>query len=112
MSVPHWLEKKRPGRRVEGLAACLLPFEADGKMAETAFRESVQRTGEAGLGCAGNMDTGYANYIEAHERTEVLRWTTETLGRGFRPSNRTSTTRLLRYLPTEVWRPAHPLVQP
>ena len=82
MSVPHWLERKRPGRRVEGLAACLLPFEADGKMAEAAFREAVQRTGEAGLGCAVNMDTGYANYIEAHERTEVLRWTTETLGSG------------------------------
>ncbi len=82
MSVPDWLEKKRPGRRVEGLAACLLPFEPDGKMAETAFREAVARTSEAGLGCAVNMDTGYANYIEAEERTAVLRWTTGTLGSG------------------------------
>ncbi|HCQ38836.1 MAG TPA: hypothetical protein DIV39_06745, partial [Verrucomicrobiales bacterium] len=26
MKVPDYLEKKRPGRHVEGLAACLLPF--------------------------------------------------------------------------------------
>ncbi|NIP92846.1 MAG: hypothetical protein GWO24_05020, partial [Akkermansiaceae bacterium] len=77
-----WLEKKRIGRKVEGLAACLLPFEADGSIAEKAFREAVARTGEAGLGCAVNMDTGYANYIEAGERTAVLTWTRETLGEG------------------------------
>ena len=82
MSVSDWIDKKQPGRRVEGLAACLLPFEDGGAMAERAFREAVERTEKAGLGCAVNMDTGYANYIEAAERTEVLRWTTETLGGG------------------------------
>ena len=82
MSVLDWIGKKRPGREVQGLAACLLPFEEDGAMAERAFREAVQRTETAGLGCAVNMDTGYANYLEAAERTEVLRWTTETLGEG------------------------------
>lgn len=82
MSVAEWVEKKRIGRKVEGLAACLLPFEQDGAIAEKAFREAVARTGEAGLGCAVNMDTGYANYISAEERTAVLKWTTETLGQG------------------------------
>ena len=82
MSVSDWISKKRPNRKVQGLAACLLPFEQDGAMAESAFRDAVGRTEAAGLGCAVNMDTGYANYIEAVERTAVLRWTTETLGRG------------------------------
>lgn len=82
MSIADWQAKKRPGRVVEGLAACLLPFEVEGAIAEGAFREAVARTEEAGLGCAVNMDTGYANYISAAERTAVLRWTTETLGSG------------------------------
>ena len=82
MSVGDWLGRKRTEREVEGLAACLLPFEVDGAIAEGAFREAVARTEAAGLGCAVNMDTGYANYIEAEERTAVLRWTRETLGEG------------------------------
>jgi 4-hydroxy-tetrahydrodipicolinate synthase len=82
MSVGDWVGKKRLGRKVEGLAACLLPFEQEGAIAESAFREAVARSEEAGLGCAVNMDTGYANYLEAVERTAVLRWTRETLGSG------------------------------
>ena len=84
MKVPDCLEKKRTGRHVEGLAACLLPFENNGDIAGPAFRDAVQRTAEAGLGCAVNMDTGYANYITPTERAEVLVWTTETLGIGKR----------------------------
>jgi len=64
------------------MAACLLPFEVDGSMAEGAFREAVGRTEAAGLGCAVNMDTGYANYLTAGERVEVLCWTREALGAG------------------------------
>lgn len=82
MKVPEYLENKRPGRRVKGLAACLLPFDDSGEIAGKAFREAVQRTAEAGLGCAVNMDTGYANYIAPSERTQVLKWTTTTLGSG------------------------------
>ena len=75
MRVTDWLGKKRTGRKVEGMAACLLPFEDEGAIAERAFREAVARTGEAGLGCAVNMDTGYANYLEPAERRSVLEWT-------------------------------------
>lgn len=82
MKVPDYLEKKRPGRHVEGLAACLLPFDDNGEIAGKAFREAIERTAEAGLGCAVNMDTGYANYIAPSERTEVLKWTIATLGGG------------------------------
>jgi dihydrodipicolinate synthase/N-acetylneuraminate lyase len=82
MRVTDWLGKKRTGRKVEGMAACLLPFEEEGSIAERAFREAVARTGEAGLGCAVNMDTGYANYLEPAERRAVLEWTRATLGEG------------------------------
>ena len=82
MKVADYLERKRPGRHVEGLAACLLPFEDNGEIAGKAFREAIERTAEAGLGCAVNMDTGYANYISPSERTEVLKWTIATLGDG------------------------------
>ena len=58
MKVPDYLEKKRPGRHLEGLAACLLPFDDNGEIAGKAFREAIERTAEAGLGCAVNMDTG------------------------------------------------------
>lgn len=51
-------------------------------MARTAFAEAVARTSQAGLTCAVNMDTGYANYLTDSERLEVLSWTREALGAG------------------------------
>jgi len=62
------------------MAACLLPFEEDGRIAQEAFQSAVRRTEEAGLQCAVNMDTGYANYLTDQERGEVLKWTREALG--------------------------------
>lgn len=82
MSIAERQSRRELGRPIEGIAACLLPFEEDGRIAEGAFREAVARTEEAGLGCAVNMDTGYANYLTAEERVEVLRWTRESLGAG------------------------------
>lgn len=70
------------GRKPQGMAACLLPYESDGAIAREAFEESVRRTTEAGLTCAVNMDTGYANYLSDEERGEVLRRTRQTLGEG------------------------------
>jgi len=67
-------------RKPEGMAACLLPSEEDGSIAREAFQEAVRRTEEAGLKCAVNMDTGYANYLTEEERLEVLTWTREALG--------------------------------
>ena len=71
-------------RKIEGLAAILLPFEEDGTIAEQAFKEALTRTHEAGLGCAVNMDTGYANYLTGEERRTVLGWTRDTLPDGTR----------------------------
>lgn len=75
MSLEHRHATKRFRRKITGYAACLLPFRADGSIAREAFEAAVARTTDAGLGCAVNMDTGYANYLTAAERTQVLGWT-------------------------------------
>lgn len=79
MSLEDRHHTKKFRRRVTGFAACLLPFEADGSMAEQAFCEAIERTTAAGLGCAVNMDTGYANYLTDAERRLVLGWTQSTV---------------------------------
>ncbi|MGJ8697429.1 MAG: dihydrodipicolinate synthase family protein [Verrucomicrobiaceae bacterium] len=80
MSILDRNERRVLNREVEGIAACLLPFEENGEIARKAFQESVVRTEEAGLKCAVNMDTGYANYLTEEERNEVLQLTREALG--------------------------------
>ncbi len=70
---------KKLGREATGYAACLLPFETDGSIARESFQAAVERTTAAGLGCAVNMDTGYANYLEPAERKLILELTRETI---------------------------------
>ncbi len=82
MSLETRHARKQFRRRPSGQAACLLPFEADGRIAFQAFAEAVARTEAAGLQCAVNMDTGYANYLTDAERREVLKITRDTLGAG------------------------------
>lgn len=82
MSIQSREQAKRYHRKVTGMAACLLPFEEDGRIARGAFEEAVGRTQAAGLGCAVNMDTGYANYLSDAERLLVLEWTRGVLGGG------------------------------
>ncbi len=79
MSLETRHAAKRFRRKITGYAACLLPFEADGSIARSAFQGAVARTTDAGLGCAVNMDTGYANYLTAAERTEILGLTKEVI---------------------------------
>lgn len=69
----------KPNRKTTGYAACLLPFEQDGSISRDAFQAAVERTTAAGLGCAVNMDTGYANYLEEAERKLILELTRETI---------------------------------
>ncbi len=84
MSTISNLQKlRKPGRTIEGHAAILLPFERDGSIAEAAYKEALLRTHDAGLGCAVNMDTGYANYLTPKERATMLNWAQKTLPNGF-----------------------------
>ena len=82
VSISSRNQERVLGRKPEGMAACLLPFEQDGRIAREAFEAAVCRTEEAGLKCAVNMDTGYANYLTDGERNDVLDWTRGALGDG------------------------------
>lgn len=79
MSLAARQSARKPNRNVTGYAACLLPFEADGSISSVSFQAAVDRTTTAGLGCAVNMDTGYANYLSPQERTLILELTRETI---------------------------------
>src|SRR5258705_8784635 len=82
MKIDALIEKRKLRRTVEGIAAALLPFEADGSVAVEAFQRHLVATQRAGLMNAVNMDTGYVNYLGDAEKCDVLRWTREALGQG------------------------------
>jgi 4-hydroxy-tetrahydrodipicolinate synthase len=80
MNIDHILQRVKPRRTVRGIAAALLPFEHDGRIAVDAFQQHLKATHQAGLMNAVNMDTGYVNYLSAEEKQQVLRWTRDALG--------------------------------
>lgn len=73
MTINGVLKRIQPGRRIEGISAVLLPFDSDGQIDFASFTGNVQRTLDAGLTPAVNMDTGYTNLLSAQERQEVLK---------------------------------------
>ena len=79
MRVEDTIAQLRPRRKVQGIAAALLPFEPDGRIAVEAFQKHLLVTRGAGLLNAVNMDTGYVNYLTPEERLSVLRWSREVL---------------------------------
>ena len=81
MTIASFLQRQKPGRRVQGIAAALLPYAADGQVAIEAFQKHLQATQRAGLMNAVNMDTGYVNYLGESDKEDVLRWTREALGK-------------------------------
>jgi dihydrodipicolinate synthase/N-acetylneuraminate lyase len=81
LNIEELLKRHKPRRRVEGIAAALLPYEADGRVAVEAFQQHLRDTQNAGLMNAVNMDTGYVNYLSLEEQRSVLQWTREALGR-------------------------------
>ena len=68
-------------RKVEGVAATLLPFKSNGRIAVEAFQRHLIATHSVGLMNAVNMDTGYVNYLSEAEKKDVLQWTREALGK-------------------------------
>jgi Dihydrodipicolinate synthase/N-acetylneuraminate lyase len=81
MPIEEMIQRQKPRRKVQGIAAALLPFEADGRVAVEAFQKHLVATQRAGLMNAVNMDTGYVNYLSDAEKGDVLRWTREALGK-------------------------------
>jgi len=82
MTVEELLKRQRPRRKVQGMAAALLPYGPDGRVAVDAFAKQLTSTHRAGLMNAVNMDTGYVNYLGDAEKQEVLEWTRQALGKG------------------------------
>ena len=80
MTIESLLQRKKPHRKIEGIAAALLPYRDDGKVAVDEFQRHLVATQNAGLQNAVNMDTGYVNYLSDAEKSDVLRWTREALG--------------------------------
>jgi dihydrodipicolinate synthase/N-acetylneuraminate lyase len=81
MSIANILKRQQVGRKVQGIAAALLPYEVDGRIAVGSFQDHLSATQAAGLMNAVNMDTGYVNYLADTEKRDVLRWTREALGK-------------------------------
>ena len=82
MTIETLVERRQLRRKVQGIAAALLPYEADGSVAVESFQKHLAATHRAGLMNAVNMDTGYVNYLSDAEKQDVLRWTREALGDG------------------------------
>ncbi|HMI51999.1 MAG TPA: dihydrodipicolinate synthase family protein [Candidatus Saccharimonadales bacterium] len=79
-NIETLLKRQALGRKPQGMAAALLPYEQNGKIAVAAFQAHLAATHAAGLTNAVNMDTGYVNYLGEAEKQEVLRHTREALG--------------------------------
>jgi dihydrodipicolinate synthase/N-acetylneuraminate lyase len=71
-TLPDLLARVRPRRRILGASAILLPFLEDGSIDWKSFALHVERTVQAGLRPAVNMDTGYVQLLEPRERSRVL----------------------------------------
>jgi dihydrodipicolinate synthase/N-acetylneuraminate lyase len=81
MNIESISKRRQLRRKVQGIAAALLPFEADGRIAVESFQTHLRATQRSGLMNAVNMDTGYVNYLTEPEKLDVLRWTREALGK-------------------------------
>jgi dihydrodipicolinate synthase/N-acetylneuraminate lyase len=71
-SIIELRERIRPGRRITGMSAVLLPFDASGEIDWESLAEQVSRTAAAGLIPAVNMDTGYVQLLDGPTRLRVL----------------------------------------
>lgn len=81
MKIDTLLAQRKSGRKIQGIAAALLPYSADGRVAVDSFQRHLVATYRAGLMNAVNMDTGYVNYLSDAEQQDILHWAREALGR-------------------------------
>jgi len=81
MNIESLAKRQILRRKVQGIAAALLPYDLDGRVAVEAFQRHLADTHRAGLMNAVNMDTGYVNYLSEPEKQDVLRWTRDALGK-------------------------------
>src|SRR5260370_6885862 len=80
MKIEAMIEKRKWRRKVQGIAAALLPFASDGCVAVEAFQRHLAATQRAGWMDGVNMDNGYVKYLDHAKKGDGLRWTREALG--------------------------------
>ena len=68
MPIEAFTDRRKLRRKVQGIAAALLPYESSGRVAVDAFKKHLLATDRAGLMNAVNMDTGYVNYLSDSEK--------------------------------------------
>jgi len=81
MTTETLLNRQKLRRKVKGISAALLPYDANSHVSVESFQQHLVATNRAGLMNAVNMDTGYVNYLNDSEKKEVLGWTSEALGK-------------------------------
>jgi dihydrodipicolinate synthase/N-acetylneuraminate lyase len=79
LTLDELMTRRKLRREVHGIAAALLPYRSDGRIAIDAFQQHLVATHRAGLTNAVNMDTGYVNYLTEAEKRDVLHWTRDAL---------------------------------
>ena len=77
---PHPSELLVPGRDIDGMSALLLPWTEDGSVDWLSWEANLERTVEAGLTPAVNMDTGFIDVIDTAVAAEVLARTAAARG--------------------------------
>ncbi len=70
----------KPRRKITGVSAILLPLLSDLSVDWPGFDAHVERTFDAGLAPAVNMDTGYGNLIDDATRQQALERTQSIAG--------------------------------
>jgi dihydrodipicolinate synthase/N-acetylneuraminate lyase len=78
--VKRFLDRIRPGRRIDACSAVLLPFRPDGRPDLDAFLPHLRRTAAAGIVPALNMDTGFGPQLSPAGRIEILALARRELG--------------------------------
>ena len=79
-NIEAFTSRQKLRRKVQGIAATLLPYKADETIDVDAFQKHLFATDQAHLMNAVNMDTGYVNFLSETEKHDILRWTREALG--------------------------------
>ena len=80
-TIETLLQRRKLRRKVQGIAAALLPYRSDGQVDVEAFQKHLVFTQHFHLTNAVNMDTGYVNFLSEKEKREVLSWTRRALGK-------------------------------
>ena len=78
--MKRFLDRIKPGRKIDANSAVLLPFTPDGKPDYAEFERHLLRTAKAGITPAVNMDTGFGPQLTPALRVEVLKLTRKALG--------------------------------